>query len=186
MRGISFYFRHGLFQIRRLLTSRGLLRRSVREQDSEVKEALKINFSLIRVKPGHGQEFLGSRIIPHGLPADRDLLSKLGYSANAKRSLIKSSALAASTAELKERAYQSFIREILFWKNRRYTLNEIAEFLIRIYREQTGGGSLVAKDRKQRRAILKTTLARLKNDKNVSDEIRKTAELTRSKLDSIK
>ena len=185
MRGISFYFRHGLFQMRRLLTNRGLLRRSVREQDSEVKEALKINFSLIKVKPGHGQEFLGSRIIPHGLPADRDILSKLGYTSNAKRSLIKSRALAASKTELKEQAYKSFVQEILFWKDRRYTLNEISEFLIRIYREQTGGGSLVAKDRKQRRAVLKTTLARLRNDRNIPDEIRKIAELTRPKLDSV-
>jgi glyoxylase-like metal-dependent hydrolase (beta-lactamase superfamily II) len=186
MRGFSSYFIHGFFQMRRMLMNRGLLRRSVREQDHAVKEALKINFSLIRVKPGHGEEFLGSRIIPHGLPADRDLLSKLGYSTNAKRSLIRSAPLAKKSVELKEQAYQSFIQEILLWKEHGYSFEEIAEFLTRIYREQTGGDTFVAQDRKQRRAIIKTTLARLKNDKAVSDDIRKLAELTRSKLDLIK
>jgi hypothetical protein len=186
MRGFSFYFRHGFFQMRRMLTSRGLLRRSVMEQDQAVKEALKINFSLIRVKPGHGEEFLGSRIIPHGLPADRDLLSKLGYSTNAKRSLIRSGPLATKAANLKEHAYTSFIQEVLFWKEHGYTFDEVSEFLVRIYKEQTGGGSLVAKDRKQRRVRIKITLARLKNDKAVSNEMRQLAESTLSKLDLIK
>jgi len=45
---------------------------------SPVKEALKGHFSVVRVKPGHGQEFLGSRILPLGLPADSDLLKTLG------------------------------------------------------------------------------------------------------------
>jgi hypothetical protein len=186
MRGFSFYFRHGFFQMRRMLTSRGWLRRSVMEQDQAAKEALKINFSLIRVKPGHGAEFLGSRIIPHGLPAERDLLSKLGYSTNANRSLIKSKPLATQAADLKEQAYNNFVQEILFWKDHGYTFDEISEFLVRIYREQIGGGSLVAKDRKQRRIRLKATLTRLKNDKAVSNEMSQLAVLTLSKLNLIK
>ncbi len=69
-------------QTRRLLTGKGLIRLNFIEQDMEARDALKRGFCLVRVKPGHGDEFIGSRILPQGFLADRDLLLALGYSLN--------------------------------------------------------------------------------------------------------
>ena len=183
MKGFSFYFRRSLFRIRRFLAGKGWHGVMVIEQDLAVKEALKRHFSLIRVKPGHGEEFLGSRILPLGLPADRDLFSELGYTENPDSHQIKAGQLDAKLANLLEQAYAGFIREVLFWQKQGYTLDEISEFLIRIYREQIGGSRLVALDRKQRKVRMKETLSRLNNDEAVSNEMRQLAELTLSKLE---
>lgn len=183
MKGFSFYFRRGLFRVKRLLAGKGWHSVMVIEQDLAVKEALKRHFSLIRVKPGHGEEFLGSRILPLGLPADRDLLSELGYTENTDIPQIKAGQLNAKLADLLEQAYAGFIREVLFWQKQGYTLEEISGFLVRIYREQIGGSRLVALDRKQRRVRMKETLSRLKNDEAVSNEMRQLAGLTLSKLE---
>ena len=183
MKGFSFYFRRGLFRVRRFLAGKGWQSVMVIEQDLVVNEALKRHFSLVRVKPGHGEEFLGSRILPYGLPADRDLFSELGYTENPDSHQIKAGQLDAKLANLLEQAYAGFIREVLFWQKQGYTLDEISEFLIRIYREQIGGSRLVALDRKQRKVRMKETLSRLNNDEAVSNEMRQLAELTLSKLE---
>ena len=149
--------------------------RGSREQDSKAKEALKRGFHLIRVNPGHGDAFIGSSIIPFGLLADRDLLRGLGYSLDANKALLKQKALAPGIMALKEQAYSSFIKEILFWKELGYTSDEISALLVRIYKEQSGGGALAAEDRKQRRKGLKTTLTRLKDDKAKSDGLHQLA-----------
>ena len=86
-------------------------------------------------------------------------------------------------ANLLEQAYAGFIREVLFWQKQGYTLDEISEFLVRIYREQIGGNRLVAVDRKQRRVRMKETLSRLKHDEAVSNEMRQLAGLTLLKLE---
>ena len=183
MKGFSFYFRRGLFRVRRFLAGKGWQSVMVIEQDLAVKEALKRHFSLVRVKPGHGEEFLGSRILPFGLPADRDLFSDLGYSDNTDNSQIKAGQVAAKLTDLLEQAYAGFIREVLFWQKQGYTSNEISDFLIRIYREQIGGNRLVAVDRKQRRVRIKETLSRLKSDEAMSNEMHQLAGLTLSKLE---
>ena len=179
MKGPSFYFRRGYFRIRRLLAGKSWRSFMVIEQDLAVKEALKRFFSLIRVKPGHGEEFLGARILPLGLPADRDLFNELGYPENYQSQPGQPD---AKLEDLLEQAYADFIRELLSWRAAGYSFNEIAEFMVRIYREQIGGSRLVTIDRKQRRERLQTTLSRLQNDAAVSPEMRQLAVLTLSKL----
>jgi hypothetical protein len=179
MKGPSFYFRRGYFRIRRLLAGKGWRSIMVIEQDSAVKEALKRFFSLIRVKPGHGEEFLGARILPLGIPADRDLFNELGYPENYQT---KPGQPDVKLANLLEQAYAAFVREVLSWREAGYSFDEMSEFLVRIYREQTGGSRLVAVDRKQRRERMQTTLSRLQSDATVSPEMRQLAAATLSEL----
>ncbi|MFC2034531.1 MBL fold metallo-hydrolase [Chloroflexota bacterium] len=185
MIGLSFFFRLSFYLIKVFLSGKVMPRRFVMEQDSQAKEALKGNFCLIRVKPGHGEEFIGSRIIPHSLPADRDLLKELGYSVNDRRSILRSRELAPKVATLNEQAYTSFIQEVLSWEKLGYKLDEISELLVRIYREQRGGGPLVTLDRKQRRVRIKTTLSRLKKEEAETNQLHQLAKLTLPKLENI-
>ncbi len=184
MGNLSRRFRRGFYQIKHSVSGKGTRWRDPREQDTKAKEALKRGFCLIRVKPGHGEEFIGSRIIPNSLLAERDLLTELGYS-HADKSILRSRGLASKIANIMEHAYTSFVQEILFWKELGYSLDEIYELLVRIYKEQGGGGPLVEQDRKQRREKLKTTLARLRNDEAESDELHQLAESTLSELEGI-
>lgn len=182
---IYWHLRHSLNHMKDLISVSGMAWRDPRDQDSKAKQALKKGFCLIRVKPGHGGEFLGTRIIPSGLLADRDLLVELGYSLNADKSMLKSTDLAPKTTTRREQAYAGFVKELVLWMELGYTLDEAAELLVRIYREQSGGGPLVAKDRKERRQQLKATLARLKKDEAQPDQIRQLAETTLPRLRSI-
>jgi hypothetical protein len=151
-----------------------------------VKEALKGNFSVVRVKPGHGEEFLGSRILPFGLPADSDLLKTLGYGSDIDSARAKDSQLELKIADLLEQAYAGFIREVQTWQKQGYSYAEITEFMVRIYKEQYGGSKAVAYDRKQRKERMKTTLSRLQKDKDVPAAFRQLAETTLEKLAEIK
>jgi len=160
--------------------------RDPREQDTEAKEALKLGFCLIRVKPGHGNEFLGSNIIPKSLLADRDLLKKLGYAMDEDKSLLRSGDLALKIADIRWRCYTSFVEDMKLWLNLRYGLKDITEILVRIYREQVGGGPLVKDDRAERRERLKETLTRLRDDKAVSDDLHQIAESTLPELEKVK
>ena len=179
MKGFPFYFRRGYFRIRRLLAGKGWRSIMVIEQDSAVKEALKRYFTIVRVKPGHGEEFLGARILPLGIPADRDLFNELGYPENYQAKPGQSD---PKIANLLEQAYAAFVREVLSWREVGYSFDEMSEFLVRIYREQTGGNRLVAVDRKQRRERMQVTLFRLQNDATVSPEMRQLAVATLSEL----
>jgi hypothetical protein len=185
MKGLKFYFRRTYFRLRIWFTGKGWSPNMVMEQDLAVKDALKGHFSLIRVKPGHGEEFLGSRILPQGLPADRDIMNELGYSAGKEVSEAEAAQMAAKIAQLREVAYARFVKEILFWQKQRYSLEEIADFLVRIYKEQIGGSKAVAIDRIQRRERLKITLSRLQKDPAVPADMHKLAEMTMSKLEKI-
>ena len=78
LRMIPFMLKYGVLHIKERLAGRRIIWDDPRDQDASAKEALKKGFSLIRVKPGHGEEFLGCRIIPNALFAERDLLVKLG------------------------------------------------------------------------------------------------------------
>jgi hypothetical protein len=153
-----------------------------RKQDPQAKDALKTGFSIIRVKPGHGEEFLGTRIIPNGLLAQRDLLVKLGYTEDSSKAILRRKELAEEVATLKEQAYRSFVSELIHWLEVGYNISEISVLLKRIYNEQSGGKRVVRVDRQQRRVLLKETLARLEEDKNQSDELRQMAGNTLSEL----
>ncbi len=171
VRDISRQVRYGLRQVRGMLSGGGMFHRDPRVQDSQAKEALKRGFSLVRVEPGHGEEFLGSRLIPGSLLADRDLLVGFGYSMNASTAILKSDEMASRVAAIREQGYANFVKELSVWRDLGYTPEEITGLLVRIYREQSGGGPLVEQDRKQRRKRLRDTLARLRGDGTVSGEI---------------
>jgi hypothetical protein len=156
--------------------------RDPRQQDPKAKEALKRGFCLIRVKPGHGEEFLGSRIIPRSLLADNDMLVEFGYPLSAGKAVLRSAELAPRVSARREQAYVSFAEELTLWMGLGYTPDEISELLVRIYREQSGGGPLVEKDRQERREQLRGLLTRLKGDEVQPAEIRQLAESTQSPL----
>jgi hypothetical protein len=181
----SWYLRQGSYHVKALLSGGGMARRDPRQQDPKAKEALKRGFCLIRVKPGHGEEFLGTRIIPIGLLAERDLLVELGYPLDADKSILRSTDLAPEITARREQAYAGFVKELVLWMKLSYTFDEMTELLLRIYTEQSGGGYLVEKDRKERREQLKATLARLKGDEAQPDRVRHLAEASQSKLNSI-
>ena len=170
------------FRMKALLSVRRIMRRNHREQDAAAKEALKKGFSLIRVKPGHGVEFLGSRIIPNGLLADRDILIKLGYAENTDPSILKTEEMAEKVAYLNDWAYTNFIKELHYWFELEYDRDTVSLFLLRIYKEQQGGPRQVKKDRKQRRKRLLAMLKRLKSDKTEPENIQRLAESTLTHL----
>jgi glyoxylase-like metal-dependent hydrolase (beta-lactamase superfamily II) len=182
---VSWYWRRSLYRIKALMSGGGKARRDPRNQDSKAKEALKKGFRLIRVKPGHGPEFLGTRILPIGLLAERDILVKLGYPLDTDKSILRSAELAPKVRARREQAYTDFVRELILWIELGYTLDEMVELLVRIYTEQSGGGPLVKEDRKERRGLLKGTLARLKDDEAQPDWVRQLAVVSQSKLKSI-
>lgn len=170
-RRTKFYF----FKLKALIFKKEMVRPNAREQDPVAKEALKTGFCLIRVKPGHGEEFIGSRIIPNALLSDRDIIVKLGYSQGSSHSILKQKGLAEKIAELNELAYKSFVKELLVWRELGYSPSEVTTILVRIYKEQSDGSAAVRRDRKERRERLKETLTRLKDDEAQSEPIRQLA-----------
>ncbi len=185
VRNLSWWFRQRLYRVKNFVSGKNMPRRDPREQDTKAKEAVKKGFQLIRVKPAHGEEFIGSTIIPNGLPADRDLLIQLGYSMNENPSVLGQMSLAPKIAALKEQAYTNFVKELLSWREFGYTLSEMAALLVRIYKEQSGGDPLAKKDRAERREMLKATLIRLRGDKAESEELHQLAESTLSGLQRV-
>ena len=178
IRNIPHALRFMRYRIRSRMSGYPIPRVSIREQDEAAKEALKTGFNLIRVKPGHGDEFLGSRIIPQGLLANRDLLVKLGYAINGDESILKKNDNESKVEALKEKAYLTFTEELLTWGKWGYNAEEISGLLVRIHREQRGGRGSIKKDRKERRALLRATLVRLRDDMDGPDKLRRIAELT--------
>ena len=185
MSNITQQFRYGVQQVKNLVAGRGMARRDPREQDATAKEALKKGFCLITVKPGHGEEFLGSRMIPNSLMGPRDLLMEFGYPMDADISILKSAELAPRVADRLENAYASFVQELLLWAELGYSIPEMTELLARIYREQSGGGMLVENDRGERRKRLKMQLDRIKADETATDELHQLAESTLSALKNV-
>jgi glyoxylase-like metal-dependent hydrolase (beta-lactamase superfamily II) len=151
-----------------------------RPQNRREKDALKVGFSIITVKPGHGTEFLGSRIMGT-LLARRDLMVKLGFDENDKKNALEDPKFAPRVKQLQENAYHNFIEELKLWlkpldKNGfGYTTDDVADFLLRIYNEQSGGGELVGQDRSERRIDLKQKLATLKTDREQPAELHAVA-----------
>jgi hypothetical protein len=182
---LSWYWRRSLYRVKALVSSGGMARPDPRNQDPKAKLALKTGFRLIRVKPGHGPEFLGTRILPVGLLAGRDILVELGYPLDTDTSILGSAELAPKVLARRERAYVDFVRELILWLELGYTLDEMAGLLVRVYTEQTGGGPLVKEDREERRGVLKATLTRLKDDQAQPDWIRQLAGVCQSRLKSV-
>ncbi|MBN1663132.1 MAG: MBL fold metallo-hydrolase [Deltaproteobacteria bacterium] len=164
------------------ISGKGASHRDPREQDAVAKMALKLGFCLIRVKPGHGEEFLGARIIPSGLLAKRDILLALGYSINADKSILKNDNLASRVQEMLENAHAGFVGELRLWMEHGYSADEISRLLLRIYLEQSGGGYLVKEDRKERRKKMLQTLMRLRDEENAMPSLRQIAASTLTKL----
>lgn len=177
-RAFSLHMRMASRQLRGIISGQKRIRRDPRIQDTQAKEALKHGFSLIRVMPGHGEDFLGTRMIPLCFLCDRDLLIELGYSMNEKKSILKAESLSKRVKALKEKAYTGFIQELHLWKASGYNSKEMADFLIRIYREQHGGGPLVSEDRKERRQRIKETLTRLVDEREGADGLKTVADST--------
>jgi len=171
----------GLRQIGSMMSG-GSIGRDPREQDAEAKDALKKGFCLIRVKPGHGDEFLGSRIIPRSLMADNDILVEFGYPLSVGTAILRSKELASKVSARREQAYAMFVEELILWTKLGYKQDEISRLLLRIYREQSGGGPLVEEDRRERREQLRILLNRLKDDETQTAEIRQLAKSTQSLL----
>ncbi len=182
---VHWQFKQGLEQFRRMMAAGGGMRHDPRLQDTDAKNALKKGFCLIQVKPGHGNEFLGTRMIPTGILAGRDLLMALGRDMDDDQSLLESPELASKVAECLERAYQGFVGELATWTGLGYTPDEISVLLTRIYREQRGGGPLADIDRRQRRARIKEMLDRLQGDNARPESMRRVAGVTRSAVEEI-
>ncbi|OGN88321.1 MAG: hypothetical protein A2Z74_07305 [Chloroflexi bacterium RBG_13_46_9] len=179
---IMWNLRVGLHQIGNMMTGGSSIRRDPREQDAAAKDALKRGFCLIRVKPGHGDEFLGSRILPRSLMADNDILIEFGFPWGADKDILTSREYASKVNARREQAYASFVEELTHWMRLGYKSDEISRFLARIHREQSGGGPLVEEDRHERREQLVILLDRLMNDRSQAVELRQLAESTKSQL----
>jgi hypothetical protein len=177
------YLTVGLRQMGNMISGGGM-GRDPREQDAEAKDALKKAFCLIRVKPGHGDEFLGCRIIPRSILADNDILVEFGYPLSAGKALLRSRELASRVSARREQAYFNFAEELTLWIKLSYQPAEISNLLVRIYREQSGGGPLVEEDRQERRKQLRSLLTRLSEDKAQAVEIRQLAKSTLTLLPS--
>ncbi len=179
---IMWNLRVGLHQLGSMMTGSSPMRRDPREQDAAAKDALKRGFCLIRVKPGHGDEFLGSRILPHSLMADNDILIEFGFPWGEGKDILTSREYASKVKARREEAYSSFVEELTHWMKLGYKKEEISQLLTRIYREQRGGGPLVEEDRHERREQLVILLDRLMNDRSQAAELRQLAESTKSQL----
>ena len=169
--------KYSYYHFKERLAGRKITWDDPRDQDAEAKEALKKGFSLVQVKPGHGEEFLGCRIIPNAVLADRDLLVKLGYAIDENPSVLLSKQNQNRMTELKEKAYQAFVDELQFWLDAGADTEEISQRLRRIHHEQQGGGKLVALDRMQRRERILETLARLVQDSSVPEPHRQIGKI---------
>ncbi len=182
---VHWQLKQGLEQFQRMMSTGGGIRHDPRLQDTDAKNALKRGFCLIQVKPGHGNEFLGTRMIPIAILAGRDLLTALGHDMDNDQSLLESPELAPKVAECLERAYHGFISELATWTELGYTPAEISALLTRIYREQRGGGPLADIDRYQRRIRIKEMLDRLQVDGARPESICRIAGVTRSAVEKI-
>lgn len=151
-------------------------------QDFLTRKASKIGFVLIRVFPGHGSEFMGSRIVSNILSRG-DILMELGFYGYSDRSILENEDLSPKIKAMCEDAYNGFIEELMLWRSLGYSLDEIAELLLRIYKEQCGGRYWVREDRKERRKSLEQMLERLKADETQPEECCK---LAKSALDTIR
>lgn len=181
-RHFMLHLRFGYFRMKAFLSGKRLPKRDPRIQDAAAKDALKRGFCLVRVMPGHGDEFLGTRVIPRSFFADRDLLLELGYPMDADKSILRTPDIAPKVMDIREKAYTTFVDELLFWKDLGYDADDISGLLARIYREQAGGGYLVKDDRTERRERITETLTRMAANETGKNGLSSLAELSLSEL----
>jgi len=161
-----------------------------RPQNRKEKNALKLGFNLVRVKPGHGPEFLGSKIINNFL-ANRDILVKLGFNENDDKAILNDPKWALPIKQLREDSYKNFVDELNLWLNPSekggfgYDYDEAAKYLFQIYKEQIGGGELVAQDRKERRIDIKEKISMLMSDSEQDKALRLTAKSTCALIENV-
>jgi len=175
LRMVPNILRYGFFYLKERLAGRKIVWDDPRDQDAVAKDALKKGFSLVRVKPGHGEEFLGCRMVPNALFADRDLLVKLGYAIDEDPAVLLLETHQKRLTELREIGYRAFVDELQFWLDAGAETEEISKRLQRIYYEQQGGGKLAALDRLQRRERILELITRMEGDTSVSEKHRQIA-----------
>jgi glyoxylase-like metal-dependent hydrolase (beta-lactamase superfamily II) len=185
LRNIRRHIRMFFFRIRTFLAGKKWPMRNPREQDADAKEALKRGYVLITVKPGHHGEFLGSRIIPCGILADRDILIELGYP-ETQTEILESKEMQVKINGVLENAFNRFADELKLWLDSGYSIEDAAGMMGRIYKEQSGGGRKIEQDRKQRRIRIKAVLHRLKDSQTHPKEIREIASLSLERIKKIK
>jgi len=143
-------------------------------QDLLTKEGLKNGFILIRVLPGHGEEFIGSRILSKIL-SKGDILVNLGFTEYTNRSILDKEELIPKISKMLEQSYLDFVHELILWHRLGYTFDEICNLIITIYTTLSGGTDWIKEDREEKRIRLKEMLKRLATDKNYSDEYQQMA-----------
>jgi hypothetical protein len=158
---MQFFLRHFLGRFFR----RDSRRFSPREQDMGAKEALKRAFVTIRVKPGHGKEFLGARLLPNSILCSQELKER-------------ARSLNADEDSIFDIAYQFFCNELLYWRGTGCSEEQILACLRRLYTEQSGGSRFARRDRIERRDYLKLLLNRLRDDKSKVEMLRSMASAT--------
>lgn len=158
--------------------------RILHRQDLLTKEGLKNGFILIRVLPGHGEEFIGSRILKNIL-SKGDILVNLGFTEYSDRSILNKDEFTPKINEMLEQSYFDFVQELILWHNLGYGIDEIFNLIIKIYTALSGGTDWVRADREEKRMRLKEILKKLAADKNYSDEYRRLAATTYKELEEL-
>ena len=136
------------------------------------------------------RQSLGSRLMGT-LLARRDILVKLGYDENDKKDILNDPKFSERIKQLQGSGYRTFVDIVKLWlrpldKNGfGYTSGDVADFLLRIYKEQNGGGELVGQDRRERRIDLKNKLALLKTDEQEPEELHSVADMAASKIEKV-
>lgn len=159
-----------------------------RPQNRREKDALKRGFVLVTVKPGHGPEFLGTRILG-AILSQRDILVKLGFEEKAAKKILEDPRFTISVQQIKQQSFLDFCNELEIWLapaeigGSGYQADEAVNFLVTIYHEQNGGGTLVGQDRMERRIDLRGKLSWLKDDPQSSRQLKEIAEQTLLEID---
>ncbi len=166
---------HFQFLFRRFLNNtlkRDGSRFAAREQDKEAKEALKRAFAFVRVKPGHGKEFLGARMLPNSIFCVEELQEECRLQ-NIDENIIF------------DNAYQYFCNELLHLQQIGFPDEKMLAFLYRLYIEQSGGSRSISRDRAERRVYLKRILERLRTDESKLKAFRNLASMVLSSTKQI-
>jgi glyoxylase-like metal-dependent hydrolase (beta-lactamase superfamily II) len=161
-----------------------------RPQNRLEKNALKKGFTLVTVKPGHGPEFLGARILGSVL-SERDILVKLGFDEKEHKKVLQNPQYALAIRHEREQSQRDFCQELQLWltpvKNESsgYRIEEAVDILKRIYAEHKGGGDLVGQDRIERKMDLKNKIALILKDSQSPETLKLIGQSTITELDKM-
>jgi len=142
------------------------------------------------VDPGGWDNIPASRlIIPLDIHMHRISLH-LGLTKR-KQADLKAARWVVPVKQLREKAYQSFLAELLLWLapfekgGFGYSIEQASILLKQIYQEQTGGGELVGEDRKERRKDLISKLTQLMKAPNQPEPLHSLARSTLALIKSV-